>query len=183
MRRVRDLRGVRRWRKQEIRNRKTKAWFWSTASVVPMLFLSKVIKYADDVMFWHCGFYCQCFVLPAVCSLWGQDVGEEHLRQLPEVQELIPATAKGDMKVSTILIQSSLLKKLCVLHYRAEREWVCSLWFKDIWLTDIFVFRESIQPFCLALLIISMCFMETLRSFFVIIDATSTWRNTNVLIL
>lgn len=30
-------------------------------------------------------------------------------------------------------------------------------------------------PFCLALVIISMCFMETLRSFFVMRDATSTW--------
>lgn len=33
--------------------------------------------------------------------------------------------------------------------------------------------RESI-PFCLALLMISMCFMETLRSFCVMRDATST---------
>lgn len=55
--------------------------------------------------------------LPAVCSLGGQDVREEHLRQLPEVEELISATAEGDVEVGAIFLQGSLLKILCVLYY------------------------------------------------------------------
>lgn len=60
--------------------------------------------------------------LPAVGSLGWQDVGEEHLSQLPEVEELVSATAKGYVEVRTIFLQGSLLKKLCVLYCRGVQE-------------------------------------------------------------
>lgn len=77
------------------------------------------------------GRYCHSTELPAICSLWGQDVGEEHLSQLPEVEELISATAKGYVEVRTVFLQGSLLKILCVLYYRGEQESreVCCLLF------------------------------------------------------
>lgn len=59
--------------------------------------------------------------LPAVCSLGGQDVGEEHLSQLPEVEELVSATAQGHVEVRAILLQGCLLKKLSVLNYNGKR--------------------------------------------------------------
>ena len=59
-------------------------------------------------------------MLPAVCSLGGQDVGEEHLSQLPEVEELVSATAQGHMEVRAILLQGSLLKKLSVLNFNGK---------------------------------------------------------------
>lgn len=70
--------------------------------------------------------------LPAVCGLGGQDVGKEHLSQLPEVEELISATAKGDMEVRTVFLQGSLLKILCVLYYRGEQESRVVCYFADI---------------------------------------------------
>lgn len=74
----------------------------------------------DSVMFWRwTNKQRQCSSLaknrtlsPAVCSLGWQDVGEEHLRQLPQVEELVSATAKGHVEVRTVLLQGSLLKKL-----------------------------------------------------------------------
>lgn len=60
--------------------------------------------------------------LPAVCGLGWQDVRKKHLSELPEVEELISATAKCHVQVRTIFIQSSLLEKLCVLHYKGGKE-------------------------------------------------------------
>lgn len=59
--------------------------------------------------------------LPAVCSLWGQDVREEHLRHLPQVQQLISATAEGDVEVRAIFLQGSLLEEFHVFNY-AKKE-------------------------------------------------------------
>ena len=67
------------------------------------------------------GRYCPSCELPAVCSLGRQDVGEEHLRQLPEVEELISAAAQGHVEVGAVFLQSSLLKVLCELYYREEQ--------------------------------------------------------------
>ena len=64
---------------------------------------------------------CHSCELPAVCSLGRQDVGEEHLRQLPEVEELISAAAQGYVEVGTVFLQSSLLKVLCELYYREQQ--------------------------------------------------------------
>lgn len=113
-------------------------------------------------------------VSPAVCSLGRQDVGEEHLRQLPQVEELISAAAKGHVEVRAVLLQGCLLKKLRVLHYKRSGE-SREVGFVD---SDGAHKRKDwtwAAPLCLALLIISMCFMETLRSFRVMRDATSTW--------
>ncbi len=68
--------------------------------------------------------------LPAVHSFGWQDVGEEHLCQLPEVEELISATAKGYMEVRAVFLQCSLLKMLCVLNYETTEGVCCfvSLW-------------------------------------------------------
>lgn len=93
-------------------------------------------------------------------------MGEEHLGQLPEVEELISATAQGDVEVGAIFLQGSLLELLSVLYYK-KKVLLASF------LPSNVLKRESV-PFCLALLMISMCFMETLRSFFVMRDATST---------
>lgn len=120
--------------------------------------------------------HCLCGAsaeLPAVCSLGRQNVGKEQLCQLPEVEELISATAKGHVEVRTIFLQGGLLKVLCVLHYGGERFIVC---FSTVNTEERLIARCTwALPFCLALLIISMCFMETLRSFCVMSEATSTW--------
>lgn len=112
-------------------------------------------------------------MLPAVCSLGGQDVGEEHLSQLPEVEELVSATAQGHMEVRAILLQGSLLKKLSVLNFNGKsgviRFYPLLLGINFLKITLSFI------PLCLALLIISMCFMEAFRSFWVMRDVTSTW--------
>lgn len=47
-------------------------------------------------------------------------MGEEHLGQLPEVEELISATAQGDVEVRAIFLQGSLLELLRVLHYKKK---------------------------------------------------------------
>lgn len=69
--------------------------------------------------------------LPAVCSFGWQDIREEHFSQLPEVEELISATAKGYVEIRSIFFQGSLLKKLCVLYYRGEqaRKVVCCFFY------------------------------------------------------
>lgn len=116
-----------------------------------------------------CTPYCLSGDLPAVCSLRRQDVREKHLRHLPEIQKLVSAAAKSHVEVRTVFIKGCLLKMLRVLHYtgKAEITWVHLLkqlkWFY-VWYL----------PFCLALLMISMCFIETLSSFLVMRDATST---------
>lgn len=53
---------------------------------------------------------------PAVSCFGWQNVGEEHLCQLPQVQQLVSSTAKGHMQVWPILLQGSLLQVLRVLH-------------------------------------------------------------------
>lgn len=58
--------------------------------------------------------------IPAVCSLRGQDVREEHLGQLPEIEELISATAESNVEVRAIFLQGSLLEMLCVLYYEKK---------------------------------------------------------------
>lgn len=45
---------------------------------------------------------------------------EEHLGQLPEVEELVSATAQGDVEVGAIFLQGSLLELLCVLYYKKK---------------------------------------------------------------
>lgn len=47
-------------------------------------------------------------------------MGEEHLGQLPEVEELISATAQGDVEVGAIFLQGSLLELLRVLYYKRK---------------------------------------------------------------
>lgn len=111
--------------------------------------------------------------LPAVCGLRGQNVRKEHLSQLPEVEELISATAKGNVKVWTIFLQGSLLKIFCVLHYRGKAGDQRDVRFGLLKPVKSVRCVRAV-PFCLALLIISMCFMETFRSFRVMSDATST---------
>lgn len=69
--------------------------------------------------------------LPAVCSLRGQDVREEHLRQLPQVKELFSATAKSDVEVRAIFLQGSLLEKLHVLYYAKKARFLLVSLFKD----------------------------------------------------
>lgn len=59
-------------------------------------------------------------VLPAVGRLRGQDVGEEHLGQLAEVEELISAAAKSHVEVRSVFLQGGLLKVLGALHCRGE---------------------------------------------------------------
>lgn len=109
--------------------------------------------------------------LPAVRRLWGQDVREEHLCQLAEVEELLPAAAESHVQVGAVLLQSGLLEILCALHCRGsdQSDGSCSRFAKRNKITGC-----EPSPFCLALLMISMCFMETLRSFCVMRDATST---------
>lgn len=68
--------------------------------------------------------------LPAVCSLRGQDVREEHLRQLPQVEELISATAESDVEVRSIFLQGSLLEKLHVLYYAKKAKFLLGSFFK-----------------------------------------------------
>lgn len=60
-------------------------------------------------------------LIPAVCGLGGKDVRKEHLSQLPEVEELISTTAKGDVKVWAVFLQSSLLKILCALYFKGKQ--------------------------------------------------------------
>lgn len=45
---------------------------------------------------------------------------EEHLGQLPEIEELISATAKSNVEVWAIFLQGSLLEMLCVLYYKKK---------------------------------------------------------------
>lgn len=47
-------------------------------------------------------------------------MGEEHLSQLPEVEELISATAQGDVEVGAIFLQGSLLELLHILYYKKK---------------------------------------------------------------
>lgn len=47
-------------------------------------------------------------------------MGEEHLGQLPEVQELISATAQGHVEVGAIFLQGSLLELLRGLDYEKK---------------------------------------------------------------
>lgn len=62
---------------------------------------------------------------------------------------------------------------LCsLLKVRAERVFFCFMMNTNK--RSLWVMRRAV-PLCLALVIISMCFMETLRSFCVMSDATSTW--------
>lgn len=68
------------------------------------------------------GLYCHSNKLPAVCSLGWQDVGEKHLCELPEVEELISARTECYMEVRTIFLQCGLLKELCVLYCRGEQK-------------------------------------------------------------
>lgn len=67
--------------------------------------------------------------LPAVSSLRGQDVREEHLRQLPQVEELVSATAEGDVEVRAVFLQGSLLEKLRAPHCAEESNGLAGLTF------------------------------------------------------
>lgn len=68
--------------------------------------------------------------LPAVCSLRGQDEREEHLCQLPQVKELISASAEGNVEVRAIFLQGSLLEKLHILYYAKEAIFLLGSLFK-----------------------------------------------------
>lgn len=57
---------------------------------------------------------------PAICRLGGQDVRKEHLGQLAEVEELIPAAAESYVEVRAVLLQGGLLKIISALHCRGE---------------------------------------------------------------
>lgn len=59
--------------------------------------------------------------VPAVHRFGGQDVREENLSQLPQVEELVSATAEGEVEVRTVFLQGCLLEMLCVLHWRRWR--------------------------------------------------------------
>lgn len=64
--------------------------------------------------------YMAVYALPAVRGFGWQDVGEEHLSQLPQVEKLISAIAESHVKIRTIFLQGGLLKILWVLYCRKK---------------------------------------------------------------
>ena len=50
--------------------------------------------------------------LPALRGLGGHEEGEEHLRQPPQVEQLVPAAAQRHVEVGAVLLQSRLLQAL-----------------------------------------------------------------------
>lgn len=67
-------------------------------------------------------------------------MGEEHLGQLPEVEELISATAQGDVEVGAIFLQGSLLELLRVLYYKKKN-------FVGLPLFKLKLFKKEVRTF------------------------------------
>lgn len=56
--------------------------------------------------------------VPAVCGFGRHDIGKQHLRELPQVQQLVSPAVQSDVEVGAVFVQSRLLQAVYSLHYK-----------------------------------------------------------------